>query len=150
MYISYVNIIYGSCRLSFLKERNIFNRYDWNLKFLVLWKFISWEWIFSAKNSSNLMHDTCNDWLFSPDSTRQVLKMKRRLIRVSWMYVSMSRPKNWHNMVTTQLVSSLNRAALTGNDGLDDSSSRLKHLLKISFFLSTVESLKYWSIDSSL
>ena len=120
------------------------------MKVLVLWKSINWEWMFSSKNSSNLRHEVCINWQNSTESTGQVLKTKNRLISGSVIYLSVSNPRNQLINVTMHWVSSLKMLASTRNGRFSSWTFVLKQLLNNYCFFSIAESLKYWTIDSSL
>ena len=132
-----VSTISRSYRFS-LKNKNIMIKYNWNIKCLVLWKFTSWEWMISARNSSNLRHGGWTDW----DSDWLILIMTKRLINNLGTYLSVSKPKNWFSIETISFVYSLNRLASKGKGWLSRDTYHLKHLKEKGCFCLMVACLK--------
>ena len=81
--ISLVKNISGNYKLSSLKNKNILIKFDWNMKYFVLWKFTSCEWILSSRNSSYLRKTDWDDW----GLPGLVLILKRKHINNSFTYL---------------------------------------------------------------
>ena len=84
-----------------------------------MWKFISWEWILSAKNSSKLM-----SWL----TDSNWLNLYARLTMTSWTCLSLSRPKTWLNNAKKGLTLSWKTCKSYGKDNLSETWSRFNNL----------------------
>ena len=139
MLISSVKTIFGNCKFSSLKNKNILTKCDWNMKCLVLWKFTSCEWILSIRNSSYLNQIVWDNW----GSTGIVLILKRRLIN-NWLeYLLVSRPKNWFISEITNWISSLNILVSTGKIWFFKETSGLKQVVRKECFCPMVASWNY-------